>query len=93
MGKGERILDRWMRNAELPGELVPGQSILELMGENRVLMEGHRGVIHYSREKISVKVPYGALTICGCGLELTHMTRDQLVIWGRIDGISVSRRG
>ena len=93
MGKGEGFLDRWIRNTELPGEVLPGQSVLELIGENRVLIEGHRGVIHYSREQIGVKMRFGALMVCGCGLELHHMTRDQLVIRGRIDGISVQRRG
>lgn len=93
MGKGRRILEHLADNADLPGEGLPGQSILELMGDSRVLIEQHRGVKEYSREKIGVKVRFGVICVCGCGLELIHMTKEQLVIRGRIDAITIQRRG
>lgn len=93
MGKGERIWAHLAETADLPGESVPGQSVLELMGENRILIEHHRGVQEYSREKIGVKVGFGSVIICGCGLELVHMTKEQLVIRGRIDVVTLHRRG
>ncbi len=91
-GRG-RIWDTIADSADLPGETIPGQSILELMGDNRILIEQHRGVTEYSREKIGVKLKFGTVCICGCGLELTHMSREQLVIRGRIDAVTVHRRG
>lgn len=92
MGKRERVWSQLADSVDLPGETVPGQSILELMGDSRVLIEHHRGVQEYTREKISVKLRFGSVTVCGYGLELIHMTREQLVIRGRIDGISIHRR-
>lgn len=79
--------------ADLPSEPLPGVPVVELAGECRVLIERHGGVTEYSRERISVKVRYGQVRVCGCGLELTRMTREQLVISGRIDGIELLRRG
>ena len=93
MAKGEGFWERLAQMAELPGEGIPGPSMVELLGENRVLIEGHRGVREYSREKIGVNVNYGTVCICGCNLELAHMTAQQLVIRGKIDTITLQRRG
>lgn len=93
MARTGRIWDRLADGADLPGEVVPGQSILEVLGDTRVLIEYHRGVQEYSRERIAVKLKFGTVCICGCGLELTHMTKDQLVIRGRIDAVTLHRRG
>lgn len=93
MGRGHNFLDRLAEEADLSYEPVPGQPIMELAGDHRVLIENHLGVKAYSREKIVVKVAFGLLSVCGCGLELMRMTREQLVICGRIDGIMLQRRG
>ena len=84
----------WERIAAQPdGTKSAGyQPIVELAGDRRVLIENHLGVITYGKEKIIVKVKYGAVCICGCSLELTHMTKEQLVIFGTIQSISLHRR-
>ena len=74
------------------GEPIPGQPILELAGDRRVPIDNHCGVKEYSRERICVAVKYGMVSVCGNGLELTCMTKEQLVICGRIDGIGLHRR-
>jgi len=83
--------DLWDR-LDLPGESLPGQVVVEITGENRVLIEHHCGVREYSRERIGVKVKYGVLQVCGSCLELRCMTREQLVISGKIDCIVLKRR-
>lgn len=93
MGKGHFFLERFTEEADLTMEPLPGQPIVELAGDRRVLIESHRGVKAYGREKIIVKVKYGCVCVCGCGLEILRMTREQLVIRGRIDGITLQRRG
>jgi len=83
--------DLWER-LDLPGECLPGQVLVEIAGDSRVLIEQHRGVREYSREKIGVRVRYGLVQVCGSGLELRCMTREQLVISGRIDSVTLKRR-
>lgn len=92
MKEKRNLLQRLAEGADLPGEPLPGQPIAEIAGDRRVLIENHQGVKEYTREKICVKVKYGQLTVCGCGLELACMTREQLVISGRIDSITLHRR-
>lgn len=86
------VMDRFTEKIDLPGELLPGQTLVELAGDGRVLIENHNGVTEYCRDKITVRVGYGSISVCGNNLELTRMTRDQMVISGRIDGITLCRR-
>lgn len=86
-------VQRLTEGADLPDEVVPGLPVVELAGDRRVLIEQHRGVTEYGCERICVRVRFGEVCICGCGLELNRMTKEQLVVSGRIDSIHLRRRG
>ena len=92
MGRGRMFLERLAEEVQIGADSIPGQPIVEIAGGDRVLIENHQGIMGYSRERILVKVIYGCVCVSGCGLELLRMTREQLVIRGRIDGISLQRR-
>lgn len=92
MKQNRRWLDRLADQADLPGEAGIGQPLVELAGDRRVLIEHHQGVIQYGKEQICVKVRYGTVLVTGCGLELARMTKEQLVICGRIDSVTLNRR-
>lgn len=92
MGRGRFLIDRLTEEAELTAQPLPGQPIVEIAGDRRVLIENHFGVKEYGTQRITVKVKYGCVCICGCGLELMRMTKEQLVICGRIDCVTVQRR-
>lgn len=87
------LLSRLTEDLELPGEILPGQSLVELAGDSRVLIENHRGVTEYSRCRIGATVSFGRVLVCGENLELARMTQRQLVITGRIEGVTLVRRG
>ncbi len=85
-------MERVALGADLPGMAIPGQSLVEIAGETRVLIENHKGVTVYECDRIHVRVSFGELCICGSGLELARMTKCQLVITGRIDCVTLQRR-
>lgn len=87
-----RWMDRLSDGLDLPGENPPGQPIIEVAGDRRVLIEHHKGVIQYGSDQICVKVKFGTVRIQGSCLELSQMTREQLVISGRIDAVLLCRR-
>jgi len=93
MGKGRNFLEHMMTQSSLSPDTVPGQPIVEIAGDRRVLIECHRGVLAYSRERIQVSVGYGCLCICGSGLEMVHMTKEKLIVSGRIESVHLQRRG
>lgn len=66
--------------------------IVEIVGEKRVLIENHLGVVGYSAEQIHIKVCYGVLSVVGCGLRFSQINREQLVINGQIESITLIRR-
>lgn len=79
-------------SVDLPTETLPGQPLVELAGDRRVLIENHLGIIAYGSCETCVKVKYGSVQICGSCLEIAKMTKQQLVITGCIDTISLHRR-
>lgn len=78
---------------QLHGEPLPGLSLVEIAGDCRVLIERHRGVLKYDRQQICIKTTYGCVMVCGSDLILMQMTRSQLVITGKIEKVSLKRRG
>ena len=92
MRKGRNFLEMMMDQSSLSSESVPGQPIIEIAGEHRVLIENHQGVSAYGKDRILVNVKFGCICICGCNLEMLQMTKEQLVIYGRIDTIGLQRR-
>ena len=86
----------WMRqildHMELADEILPGQTIIEVIGEGRVLIEGHRGVSAYSDEEVSVNTRFGVVKIVGCNLKLSQMNDIRLIIAGTVSSILLLRR-
>ena len=81
---------RWLSESQ---KSLVGIPLVELAGDGRVLIENHKGVVEYGTEKISVKVQFGILCVCGTNMELAKMSREQLVICGKINSIIIQRKG
>ena len=91
MAKKRNLAERLVMAADLPDEPVPGQPLVEIVGHRRVLIENHLGVTQYGCDSIRVRVKYGAVCVSGQRLELSRMSRGQLVITGCIDGVNLLR--
>ena len=66
--------------------------IVELVGQGRLLIENHQGVLSYGRSEIKIKVSYGSIIVEGSELQLMEMSRVKLAICGRIDGLQIVGR-
>lgn len=66
--------------------------ILELVGQRRLLIENHQGVLSYAPDEIKIKVSYGCITVVGNELQLMEMSRVKLAICGRIDTLQIFGR-
>ena len=90
---GKDWIQRLTQGLDLEGESLPGMTVAEIAGDSRVLVEGHGGVTEYSPVRVTVKVGYGALAVSGQGLQLRQMSRQQLVVCGRIEALELRRDG
>ena len=85
-----RIYDKLKEISALDSTL-PGQSLLEIISDKRILLERHRGVSKYTREQVCVKCDYGIVIINGFDLYIKNMSFDQLLVTGRIDSVQMCR--
>ena len=68
---------------ELPAGAV-GIIKVTISGHGSALIENHRGLAAYSRERVEVNISDGRLRIGGEALELDAMDGDALLVTGRI---------
>ena len=91
MRESGKILTRISRAADLTDEPIPGRPLVEILDYRRVLIEHHKGVNEYGENLIRVKVKFGSICVCGSCLELTRMSKSQLIISGNIESIHLNR--
>jgi sporulation protein YqfC len=68
----------------LPEELLPGRGRLTLCAGRQALIEGHRGLMEYTQERIVVSFGREKLSLTGNGLTVQAMNAGELLITGRI---------
>ena len=71
----------------LPEDALLGTAKLTVTGGKRLLVENHRGVMDYGRERIVVSLGRGKLNISGAELVIAAMNRRELLISGRIQSV------
>ena len=89
MGRKEQFFGTLADGLDLSGEPAPGISLAELWGSQRLLVEQHGGVLAYCPEEILISVSYGQLRVTGENLTLNLMTRQRMIIQGRIQGVMI----
>ena len=88
-----KFIEQLSGATDLPDAPIPGQPLIEIAGEKRVLIERHQGVCHYCRQKIAIKVKYGQVLVNGDALELSRMTKDLIIISGCIESVHLIKGG
>ena len=82
------FLERTAELFDLPGEIVAGQSRISITGSGRVHVDCHRGILEYGESRISLRCGKGVAVIEGENLRLRAMSERELLICGRLTGIS-----
>ena len=79
--------------AALHAEALPGVPLVEISGDDRILIENHICVAGYRESEIHIRFSYGMLCICGEDLVLACAKKEQLIIHGRICSVTMHRGG
>lgn len=69
---------------ELPPEALATTVKLSIIGGNRALIENHRGIVEYGKERIVVAAGRNRIVISGRELMLSAMNKSELLIDGKI---------
>lgn len=91
MAKRNRIKEQLSAagDSQMPGK---PKTLMELLGNHRLVIEHHQGIRCYAPEEILVRTTFGMLLIQGSDLHLCCMSRQQLCIIGRIDVLTLTGR-
>lgn len=80
-----RRLERVMTDfLELPADAALDLPRLTVLGNNRLVLENHRGISEYRPELVRLKVSIGELKITGTGMLLREIKPDAIALEGNI---------
>ncbi|GIP20534.1 MULTISPECIES: sporulation protein YqfC [Paenibacillus] len=88
MGRFSRKLRKWSVDfLDLPQDLVFDLPRLTMVGNKQLLIENHRGVLHFSPDKLKLALTDGSLDVDGRGLVIKAIMPEEVLIEGYISAI------
>lgn len=81
-----RLRHKLVRALDLPSEAAEGETRVQLLGRERMLVENHRGIYEYRGDLVRLKCADGMMRISGDGLILQELSRSRLFVGGSISG-------
>ena len=85
MGIKKRIADA----LELQHDVALNLPMLHITGSERLLMENHRGLLEYARNRIRVATTAGPVEIVGENLAIRSVGRDDILVTGVIRSVTM----
>ncbi|MBO2943258.1 sporulation protein YqfC [Paenibacillus sp. F411] len=94
MSRISRKLQRWTQEIlDLPQDLLYDLPRLTLIGNHELHIENHKGVIHFSSDKLVLSLAQGALEITGTELSIRSIQSTEVTLQGRVERIQYIERG
>lgn len=78
---------------ELPKDIILDLPRINIIGNLEIGIENHKGIIEYSEEMIRVRFKGGAIRILGQSLLIKTITKEAIIICGKINSIVFDIRG
>jgi len=91
LNQHKKVFGRLRGIFDMAAQPMPGVPIVEMAGNRRLLIENHQGVMEYGKDRISILVKFGKIHVTGTDLEISYMSRHQLIITGCIDAVAIER--
>lgn len=82
------LAGRAVRKLKLPPQLAPGVPLVELIGNNTLIINRHRGLTEYTAKRICARSSLGLIAVTGSALHITQMNKQVLTVSGTISGVS-----
>lgn len=75
---------------DIPSDISIGTAKLSIYGKSRVLVENHKGILHYSENEIELSARGMSIKMLGDGLSISAMDKDDMLITGRILSVELN---
>ncbi len=85
------LWEKMTQAVKLSAEPIPGKSLVEILGDQAVLIENHLGIVSYHCDNIMVKTKEGYICVSGNRLCISIMSKEQLRIVGVIRNVEIRR--
>ncbi len=82
-----RLKKQFIEIFDLSPEIVLDLPLVMMLGGQRLFLENHKGITHYHKKEIRIKIKEGFLLLTGEDLTVNEIKSDSLFISGRIKGI------
>lgn len=88
--KKEKLLSQLIQNSGLPKSAFNGYAQIDLTGNEEASIDGCKGIIEYSSEKITLNLGNCCASFCGDSLEMQTFDEERTVIKGKFLSIEFS---
>lgn len=89
---GAALKRRITTTFELPLDIMLDLPSVNLIGDEKLVISNHKGIAEYIKEQIKIKTSAGIVKILGDGLVIKEISRENIVIAGKIDAIVMRDR-
>ncbi len=79
------IISPLAESLKLPKDLINGDSIISLTGNEEAWIENYKGIIEYTPESIFLQLKNGKVCFCGKELHIAFYTSEEMQITGVIE--------
>lgn len=92
MNKDRKLFKRVLRGFGLPQDLDPHRFFAQWLGGAECLIEQHRGLIGFDRDRIRFETEQGILSVEGESLVMNQLSETRVLVSGGIRSISLERK-
>lgn len=76
--------EKLTKSLSLPEEIMLDKLDIEILGNEKMNILNHKGIIYYSEESIKINTASGLLSVSGENLYLSTLIDSELLITGKI---------
>ncbi|MBD8496712.1 MULTISPECIES: sporulation protein YqfC [Paenibacillus] len=90
MSRIMRKLNQWTAHLfDLPQDIVSDVPRVSLIGNRKLFVENHRGIVHFSNENMRLSLAKGELEVTGSELVIRGIWTEEICIEGYITEVKV----
>lgn len=84
----EKFIEHASESLSIPKDVIAGQPVINLTGNHCIRVCNYRSVAEYTTECVKLSIGKKSMVICGTGLLIESLRKEEIIIVGNISTIS-----